>query len=633
MAGSVFNTRGVSNTGDSVIIGPTNSARVGERERNRNINLDVQDMRSQAAMKARAAAQAEKEANDLLKPDVADAGRFQNPFNTQFVQPHLAEMADLKRKNQLLNNRATVYEKAGKLKTVGQSLANANKAVENVISQTSATYPKIYDPALFDAAITKEAQDRIMKGEVIGPAEIQEIAERVRDSTLNAPQIYQDFIDQTKGNERVQSFTADPTGLFSTSQTLKVNPYLNINKMMGKKGEFLGYEGRLAKERIYYDQMNNPRTKRLYEINKANQLKNADLMKAYQTDLAKAAEETDPNKKQDQIAELEYNYFIEPFMPKADTWAMQNLDEKQIKKFVQARSLTDREREIRQASKTAFQEAENRVGADGRTKSKQNSFAGTFTKDDAAGIVIGSPYIMVMVDGKLQKVPNPGIKQGVGQTYRVTSENIIRGGGLMVMGPGSTTAQSLDPDFFLKKPGDKTTWKKIKTQPTYFQKNGFMEGEQFDADLMNQAIEIAKKKGYKPVTLGPNGKYVPVNEAADFVVAGRVKPEPFMELDISELQAKEDDATPIINTEGNPVSQALSIFFKGPGRSGKIYTPLTQAGTAKAAAMKYNPAFMQTVQELDKKQRELNLNMFVGSEEGEQKPKPASTTPKPRTRF
>jgi hypothetical protein len=626
MAGSVFNTRGVSNTGDSVILGPTNSARLAERERNRNINLDVQDMRSQAAMKAKATAQAEKEANDLLKLDVADTGRFQNPYNTKFIEPHLKEVGDLYRSGQLRNSKATVFEKAGKIKGVGQSLANANKAVEDYLTQTEGTYPKAYDRAVLDQLITKKSIEKIEKDGQLGADDIQSIGEAARQEyhALNRPGIYGAFKEGTKGKSRKMSFTDDPTGLFQSSQTVEVSPYHDITPIKNKKGRVTGYDTRFAGERVYRDQMTDPRTAQLYKVQKQERLKDPATLATYTANLASAAQITDPATRQDAIDELEYKYFIEPEMGSPESWAMTNLDEKQIKKFVQARSLTDKEREIRQAAKTAFQEAENRIGPDGRTKSKQNSFAGTFTKEDAAGIVVGSPYIMVMVDGKLEKVPNPGIKQGVGQTYRVTSENIIRGGGLMVMKPGSNKAEPLYGSFFQGEKG-------IKADPKVFYRNGFMEGGTFDKDQMDKAIEVVKKKGYTPVVMGPNGKYVPVNAGTDFVALGRVKPEPFMELDISELQAKEDEATPVVNTEGNPVGQALSIFFKGPGRSGKIYTPLTQAGTAKAAAMKYNPAFMQTVEELNARQRALNFDQYMGSEPS--KPKPTSTTPKPRTPF
>jgi hypothetical protein len=365
----------------------------------------------------------------------------------------------------------------------------------------------------------------------------------------------------------------------------------------------------------------------LYKVQKAKSLKDAEILKAYEADLASNTQITDPVARQNANDELEYKYFIEPEMGSPESWAMTNMDEKQIKKFVQARSLTDKEREIRQAAKTAFQEPENRIGADGRTKSKQNSFAGTFTKEDAAGVVVGSPEIMVMVDGKLQKVKNPGIKQGVGQTYRVTSENIIRGGGLMLMKPGSNKVEPLYGNFFQGEKG-------IKTDPTEFQTTGFMEGGQFDADKLNKAIEIAKKKGYTPVVMGPNGKYVPINAATDFVALGRVKPEGFMELDVSELQGKTEDEIPVVPSEGKtPASQALNLFFKGPGKSGKIYVAIPQAGTARAAAMKYNPTFMQTVEELNKKQRKLNFDQFMGSEPSNSTPKPVNTPTKTKTRY
>jgi len=629
MEGSVFNTRGVSNTGDSVILGPSNSARLAERERNRNINLDVQDMRTQAAMKAKAAAQAEKEANDALKIDVADTGRFQNPYNTKFVEPHLKEVGDLYRSGQLRNSKATVYEKAGRLKGVGQSLANANKAVEDYLTQTEGTYPKAYDRAVLDQLITKKSIEKIEKDGQLGADDIQSIGEAARQEyhALNRPGIYGTFKEGTKGRSRKMSFTDDPTGLFSSSQSVEVGPYQDITPIKDKNGRVTGYDVRFAGERVYRDQMTDPRTAQLYKVQKEERLKDAAILKAYEADLASNLQITDPVARQNANDELEYKYFIEPEMGRPESWAMTNMDEKQIKKFVQARSLTDKEREIRQAAKTAFQEPENRIGADGRTKSKQNSFAGTFTKEDAAGIVVGSPEIMVMVDGKLQKVKNPGIKQGVGQTYRVTSENIIRGGGLMVMKPGDNRPHYIAKDFFSKETG-------IKTDPTEFQATGFMEGGQFDADKINKAIEIAKKKGYKPVVLGPNGKYVPVNEAADFVVAGRVKPEGFMELDVSELQGKTEDGIPVVPSEGTtPASQALNLFFKGPGKSGKIYVAIPQAGTARAAAMKYNPTFMQTVEELNKKQRELNFDQFVGSVPSNPTPMPTNTTPKRKTRY
>lgn len=614
---SLFNTLGRSNTGDAVVIGPSRALQAGQHNRDQMINLDVQNMRSDAVSAQKAKAMQDKIDEDILKPDVADVGRFQKYFIENHVNPSYKGLVELRAKKGKPLDRLDAFPGALGLKTKGSELAEANAAIDDYLNQNELTHPKAYDKALLDKYITDKALKHIQAGNSIGADDIQRFGEESRQQyyNINAPHIYDEWKKETQNRKSRVNLNNDPSGLLRTRQDIEVNPYVDIIQTKDKNGNPI-LDTKFAGDRVFRDQMNDPRTRTLYLEQKKNQLQDPTIKAAYDKKLAEAGELVDPNVKQKAIDELEFNYFIEPFMGRRESWATKNLTQEQIAKFVKQEPLTDSQREIQKASELRPLGAENRMKpGDQGSRGKALSLGGTFTKDDAKGISVGGPgqSVYVMKNGYLQKVPNPGYTQGVGQNYQVTTENIVRGG------------------LFMQDPKTGKTYifrKNMATRPSlqkagdgYFSDRGFMDGTTMQPELFNGAIEDIKKKGLVPVTYGKNGKWLPVKDANIMYSVGRVKPTPFMRLDIEDLQEytpKKGGAPVLGKNNASPQQAVTNVLLKTPGLAGTVYVPLSEAQTARSATQKYvgTDKWNSEINKLIQDQHVLNQEMYLGSKEG-----------------
>jgi len=611
---SLYNTTGAG-TGDAVVLGPSRALQVGQHERDRMIRLDSQEMQANAQSAARAKAMQDKIDEDALKADIANVGRFQPYYNESHVLPSKQRLLDQQRKGPL--TRGMAFNEATNLGTVGKELGALNTEIDNYLTQTEGTYPKAYDKAQLDKFITDEALNAVRSGKKLDAVDIQNLGEKARQQyhSINAPQLYEDWKKETQNRKNKVSLNTDPTGLLRTKQDVEVNPYIDIIQTKDKNGN-VQIQTRFAGDRVFRDQITDPKLNVLYQEQKRRQLSDPAIKADYEKRLAEAGEILDPGKKQRAIDELEHDYFIEPFMGGRQSWATKNLTQEQIRQFHEQRKLTDSEREIQRASELRPIGAENRMKADNTgSRGKALALGGTFTKDDAAGISVGGPgqSVYVMKDGFLQKVPNPGFTQGVGQNYQVTTENIVRGG-LFMQDP--KTGKTF---IFRKDQASRPSLKKM--SDSYFSDKGFMDGATMQPELFNGAIADIKKKGLVPVTYGKGGKWVPVEDANIMYSVGRVKPTPFMRLDIEELQAtKPKGGAPVLgkNNAKTPQEAVTNIFMKTPGLAGTVYVPLSEAQTARAATQKYvgTDKWNAEIQKLISDQQVLNQDMFNGSKEG-----------------
>lgn len=622
----IFRTRGRSNTGDAAVVNPGRALQTAQHERDRNIQLDRDAIRNQELARLRSQAMQDEFEKSILKPEVDDVGRFQEFHNQNYLNPYAQWLSNAKANKTL--NRGNAVVETQKVKTKGLELAQANKAVDNWLTENELTYPKAYDKAGLDRIITDSILKDLQAGKTVGADDVQRYGDQARQNyeSINRPHLYDEFKKDSNSKHRFAELNTDPSGLNRTSQKFKVNPYIDIVQKFDAKGRPVMnsngspvYTTRFAGARVFRDQMTDPKLAQLYRSQKERQLSDETIQAAYNANLKEASQIKNPNTKQRAIDELEYKYFIEPFMGNRESWAMKELSNEQIRQFHEKRSLTDSEREIERASELTPVGAENRVKTDATGKTLGNrgkalSLAGTFTKDDAKGISVGGPGqpVYVMKNGYLQKVENPGFKQGVGQNYQITTENVVRGG-LFMQDPKTGQVYSVKKEFF-----NRPSLSRLGND--FYTKRGFMDGVAYSDDLMQAAVEDIKKKGFTPVVYGQNGKTVPVDNASTLFSVGRVRPEPFMRLDVEELQEKQTEkGLPPITVNGKTAAPGVTnILMATPGLSGTVYVPLSDAQTARTSAQRYvgTGKWDADIRKLVQDQILLNQDQYTGSKEG-----------------
>jgi hypothetical protein len=576
---SLYNTQLRAGTGDAYVVGQSQALQQGRKERDTMRSLDVQEMRGRAAQNAKAQAQEKAIQDAILKADKQDVGRFQPQFESMFATPSrlkITEIANSRRPSRLSES----FIEANQLQGIGTTLKNANDAIDLTLQNLEKTNPGEYDLNEVDKLLTTQGIDILSKGGQLGPAEMKSMVAKTVEEypTINRKKVYDNFVKETETKKNKISFNTDPTGSNRTKQEIEANVYLDIIPKKDDKGNYVKdvngnvvYDTRFAGERVFQDQMANPKTRLLYKTQKENQLKDAGINAQYQKDLLEIGKLTDPGAKQRAFDENEFRYFIEPFMPGKDSWITQSMSQEQIKQFREQKSITESEREaqkIRQIVDVGTRPVykEKVMGGSGNQTGYETVQQVNLTKNQADRFradALNTTFYAQDKDGILQPVSNVILDEGISQEVNVIHRTVFnKGQGINIL---TTDGKMVKP------PKDKFS--------TDFQKNigknGFFDGGQFSKEVVERAIKEMKKQGLQPAVFGPTGKPVKINNVDELAIGNVLGNTAYYEITPLKSQEENKEEEKFLtknNQKGAAAKSTLRIMSLGTPK--RLYVPI-----------------------------------------------------------
>lgn len=577
---SLYNTQLRAGTGDAYVVGQSQALQQGRKERDTMRSLDVQEMRGRAAQNAKAQAQEKSIQDAILKAEQQDVGRFQPQYESTFATPsrlRITEIANSKRPSRM----SEAFLEAQQLEGIGTTLKNANAAIDLTLQNLEKTNPGEYDLNEVDKLLTTQGIDLITKGYKLGPNEMKSMVAKTIEEypAINRKKVYDNFVKETETKKNKISFNTDPTGLNRTKQEIEANVYLDIIPKKNNKGDYVKdvngnvvYDTRFAGERVFQDQMANPKTRLLYKTQKENQLKDAGINAQYQKDLLEIGKLTDPGAKQRAFDENEFRYFIEPFMPGKDSWITQSMSQEQIKQFREQKSITESEREaqkIRQIVDVGTRPVyeEKVMGGSGNETGLETVQQVNLTKNQADRFradALNTTFYAQDKNGILRPVSNVALDEGISQEVNVIHRTVFnRGQGINVL---------TNDGKMIKIPKDKIP----KGNQGNIGKNGLFDGGQFNKKIVENAIKEMKKQGLQPAVFGPSGKPVKINNVDELAIGNNVLGNTayyeITPLKSQEEKDKEEFSLTKNNEKGPTAKNAVRIMKIGTPK--RLYVPI-----------------------------------------------------------
>lgn len=611
-------------TGDAFVVGQSQSLQQGRHERDVMRNLDVQDMKSRAMQQAKAAAQQDALEKEMLKPDAHDVGRFHNYFANDLVNPTIQRIIKINPKAP--NARAQHLIEAQNLNNAGLSLKNANADIDAFLQNVETTFPKAYDLAQLDKYITDAALAHVKKTGQIGSDDIKAIGDNAIQQyhNINRSGLYEEFKKGSQTRSREASIELDPTGQNRTSTKVKVNPYIDIIPITNKKGRVVGYDTRFAGERVYQDHINDPRLNRLFQVQKQAQLQNPDVKAQYEADLKETGQISNPAAKQRAYDELEYKYFIEPFMGNKESWAMENMDEKRIRQFREQKSLTESEREaeksrqivnvgVRPILKEAVQ------GGTGNRTGTEYVQQVTLTKDQANKVALdatNTTFFTQNKDGVLTPAKGIVLDQGISPDVNVVHRTYFnKGQGLQWIGKDGKLTWQIPKGIL----GPGLT--RVLTQ------KGLFAGGEFNQEAVEAAIKVLKSKGYQPAIANSAGKPYKIDSAEDLAHVNVLGAADFFEITPLKQQAEKNKG---ISLSKNNSTGDMALRIMNLGLPNRLYIPVNSQSPLKGIIQGNlgDQAFTEMLQRGSFAQDEATMNSLIGGVTKKEEKKPVGTTQK-----
>lgn len=628
---SLYNTQLRAGTGDAYVVGPSQSLQQGRHERDVMRSLDVQDMKSRALQQAKAAAQQDAIEKEMLKPDAHDVGRFQNYFANDLVNPTIQRIVKINPKAP--NARSLHLLEAQNLNNAGLTLKNANDTIDLSLGNLEKTRPGEYDLAEIDRAVTAKATDYLKKGNKLGPAEIQGLIDETIQEypSINRNKVYQNFIKQTEGKKNKMSINTDPSGSNRTRQEIEAHPYFDIIPQKKKNGDYVRdtndnvvYKTRFAGDRVFKDHLANPQTALLYREQKSSQLKDPGLKSQYEADLIEIGQTQNPAAKQRAYDELEYKYFIEPFMPGKDSWATRDMTAEQIKQFREQKSLTESEREaekskmvvnvgVRPVLKEAVQ------GGTGKRTGTEYVQQVTLTKDQANKVALdatNTTFFTQNKDGVLTPAKGIVLDQGISPDVNVVHRTYFnKGQGLQWIGKDGQATWQIPKGILPPSLANSLTTK------------GLFSGMEFNQEKVQQAIKILKEKGYQPVVVNQTGKPYKVDSAEDLAHVNVLGAADFFEITPLKQQAEKKKG---VSLSKNNSTGDMALRIMNLGLPNRLYIPVNSQSPLKGIVQGNlgDQAFTEMLQRGSFAQDDATMKSLLGEVKKAAPTQPAATTQK-----